>query len=325
MGPIQVFCKTSKLASFVMTPAALLEELLRYRTVKSTETGDFSQMSHDEICRAIQEKIDLLLNAFEKYQHISYMVQGPRDNGVDILLKGSIREDEPERYFGIQVKSYAELEDRKNDLSQKLKAGLHDARNSYGDQMERYYILLCGDARAHEKRISAITNEFAKTKLVRVIGPRHAMAFLKMQGSTVAAIVDRNLSDEDYVRKVARNEVAGYNEKKLYFVLACICEALDSANDGLSEDFFANSPRLAAMEDQFGEGSAEEFLDSCADEELESYADLFSRRIRLELFRGVRALYFDLQVRYGEDKHDLFNHLFAFLSKDAIDDAEGDE
>lgn len=308
-----------------MTPASLFEELLRYHKVKSTETSEFVYMSHDELCRAVLERIDLLLNAFEKYQHISYLVQGPRDNGVDVLLKGTVREDEPERFFGVQVKSYAELEDRKNELAQKLKAGLHDARNSYGDSMERYYILLCGDAKSHEKRIFAITNEFAKTKIVRVIGPRHAMAFLRMPTSTIAAVVDRHLSDEDYVRKVARHEAAGYSARRLYFVLACICWALANANDRLPADFFERSPRMADLDEKFGSGAVASCLDGAADTELETYVEPYSRRVRIELFPGIRALYFDLQVRYEEGEDDLFDHLFEFLSEDSVDDAEDDD
>lgn len=121
-----------------------------------------------------------------------------------------MKEDEPEKYFALQIKSHKEIEDRDNGLSQKLKAGLVDAQNSYLGNLERYYILLFGDAIGHGKRISAITGEFAKTKRVRVIGPRYLMAFLNMPQSTFAAVVDRHLSDEDYVRKQARNEIAGY-------------------------------------------------------------------------------------------------------------------
>lgn len=70
-----------------MTPAIILEDLLRLHTVKASETKQFASMSHDDICLAMQDKLDQLLDFFEKYRHISYVVQGPRDNGVDVLLK----------------------------------------------------------------------------------------------------------------------------------------------------------------------------------------------------------------------------------------------
>lgn len=305
-----------------MTPAYLLEELLRYHKVKASETEQLSSMSHDEICRAIQDKLDQLLGSFEKYRHISYMVQGPRDNGVDVLLKGTLTQDQPEKFFALQVKSHKEVEDRENGLSQKLKAGLVDAQNSYGDNLERYYILLFGDAVKHEKRISAITNEFSKTKRVRVIGPRHLLAFLNMPHSTIAAVVDRHLSEEDFVRKQARNEVASYGPKHLFFILACICWALENSTDVLPEDYFEDDHRMQELKERFGNEAVADCLDRSSDSDLETYAQPYSRRVRLEDFGAIRALYYDLEVRYQETHDDLFNHLYEFLKEESDNDSE---
>lgn len=214
-----------------MTPASLLEELLRYHQAKSTQTAELSELSHDDVCRAVQDKIEFFLGAFEKYKHTAYVVQGPRDNGVDVLLKGSLKDDELDRYVALQVKSYKELADRDAGVTKDLKTGIFDATASYGESLERYYILLCGDAKKHAKRIQAISNEFSKSKLARVIGPRHIKGFLDMPGSTMAAVVDRHLSEEDFVRNRAPHEVAGYSAPYLYFILSCICAALDGATE----------------------------------------------------------------------------------------------
>ena len=307
-----------------MTPASLLEELLRYRAAPSKQTAIFATLTHDEVCIAIKDKIDKLLGAFEKYRHIAYVVQGPRDNGVDVLLKGSEADDAPEKYFGLQIKSHNELEDRKNELTQKLKAGYFDAKNAYPNLLERYYILLCGDAEKHWKRITAITNEFVKNRDVRVIGPREAYAFIKMPFSTVAAVVDRHLSEDDYVRRQALMEVAEFDNRKLFFLLACLCQALEESSDQLPDDFFETDYRMAEIEEKFGQEAVPLCLDQAADTFLESYASTFSRRMRLETFPAIRALYFDLQVRYEETNDDLFRHLYEYL-KEPDDDEGGDE
>ena len=302
-----------------MTPAALLEELLRYHKVKSSETVDFAALSHDEICRAVLDQIDVILGAFEKYQHISYMTQGPRDNGVDVLLKGTVKDDEPEKFFALQIKSYNELEDRDNQLARNLKAGLVDAENSYQQGLERYYILLCGDATKRAKRITGITNEFTKLKRVRVIGPRELLAFLRMPTTTIAAVIDRHLSEDDYVRKLARANAASYRPRQLYFILVCICWALDNSSDVLPNDFFEDDPRMLALEELFGDGSVVACLDRSADSDLETHAEPYSRRVRLEDFRAIRALYYDLQVRYKESSDELFDHLYEFLREGSND------
>ena len=307
-----------------MTPAALLEELLRYHKVKSSETAGFAALSHDEICRTVLDQIDVMLGAFEKYEHISYMTQGPRDNGVDVLLKGTVEDDEPEKFFALQIKSYNELEDRDNQLARNLKAGLVDAENSYQQGLERYYILLCGDATKHAKRITGITNEFTKLKKVRVIGPRDLLAFLRMPTTTIAAVIDRHLSKDDYVRKRARANAAGYRPRQLYFILACICSALDNSSDVLPSDFFENDPRMLELEERFGDGAVEACLDRSADSDLETHAEPYSRRVRLEDFQAIRALYYDLQVRYEESNDELFDHLYEFL-REGSDDSERED
>jgi hypothetical protein len=304
-----------------MTPAALLEELLRYHKVKSSETVDFFARSHDEICRAVLDQIDVMLGAFEKYQHISYMTQGPRDNGVDVLLKGTVKNDEPEKFFALQIKSYNELEDRDNQLARNLKAGLVDAQNSYQHGLERYYILLCGDATKHAKRITGITNEFTKLKQVRVIGPRELLAYLRMPPTTIAAVIDRHLSEDDYVRKRARANAASYRPRQLYFILACICWALNNSTDVLPNNFFEDDPRMLALEERFGDGSVVACLDRSADSDLETHAEPYTRRVRLEDFQAIRALYYDLQVRYEESSDELFDHLYEFL-REGSDDSE---
>lgn len=299
-----------------MTPLAILEELLRYRSVKPVETEWLSTFSHDKLCVEVQEKVEILLDSFEKYRHIAYNIQGPRDNGVDILLKVTHQEDEPERFVGLQVKSYRELEDRENGLSQKLKAGWVDAENHYGEKLWRYYVLLFGDAVMHAKRVAAITCEFAPSKRIRVIGPRNLTAFLKLSAASVSALVDRHLSAEDFVRKKARLECSHYSEKELYFLLSCICWALENSSDILPSDFFECDGRMQDVDARFGVGSVAHCRDSASDAELEVILRPHSVRIRIEHFEATRALYFDLQVRYGESGHVLFNHMYDFLNAD---------
>lgn len=260
-----------------------------------------------------------MLGAFRKYQHISHMVQGPRDQGVDVLVKSTDEDDAPEKYIGLQVKSHSEIADKKNDLAKQLKAGYFDARSHYDERLQRYYVVLAGDAIQDAKRIAAITNEFAKTRGVQVINPRYLLTYLEMPASTIAAVVDRHLSEEDFVRKEARSEAAGYSPPELYCVLACICWALENATDLLPEDFFLHDERILELQEKYGDDAFDACLTRLTDADLEVYAQPATTRIRLEHFAAIRALYFDLEVRYDESTEDLFNHLFEFLCEDVGD------
>jgi len=193
-----------------------------------------------------------------------------------------------------------------------LKSGLFDAQSRYGCGLKRYYIFLFGHATTHFKRISAITNEFANNQSTRVITPRFLQAFINLPSSTLSAVVDRYLSDEDYVRKQARSEASGYTEQDLFMILNCLSWALENLSDNLPLSFIDNLSSV--YEDSGEEGDSYYFNDT----DFEFYSGEDSIRIRTENFPAIRALYFDLQVRYEEDSQELINHLFEFLKLDSI-------
>lgn len=298
----------------MLTLPKLVEELVRYREAPTKDTIDFKKWNHDRLCDGFQHQFDMLGDSFLKYHHVSYLVQGPRDQGVDVLLKTTV-DDETETYIAVQVKSYAEIEDRKNDLSKQLKAGYHDARNHYGTHLGRYFIALCGDAKAHGKRTTAIAGEFAKEPAVRVIGPRHLLTFLTMPDTTLSAIVDRFLKADDIVRKQAKSEVLGYADAEVYFHLACLVWSFDHGTDILPSDFFEKSSHIQDLKRESGDEVLEDALGKSMDTSLETYAESGATRIRLEDFPAIRALYYDIQVRYGEQPDDLFTHLYEFLKE----------
>lgn len=307
-----------------MTPATLLEELLRYRQAKPASTARLVKYTHDNLCQKVEDQIELMLDSFRKYQYISHTVQGPRDQGVDVLLKGIEDEGAPENYLALQVKSHNEIADKTNDLSKQLKAGHFDATDRYGERLQRYYVLLGGDADKHSKRLNAITNEFAKTKNVRVINPRYLLTFIEMPPATIAAVVDRHLSEEDFVRKTARMEAARYSAAELHFILTCICWALENSNDQLPDDFYLTDPRMCELVDVYGADELDRCAWKFADSDLEVYAEPASTRVRLEHFPAIRALYYDLQVRYEESADDLFCHLFQFLNENSGEELDSD-
>lgn len=300
------------------TPSVILEELLRFREATHDETAELEELNHDEICAKVSDQLGVILDSFQKYGHISYVVQGPRDQGVDILLKET-KDDEPETYIALQVKSYREIADKDSDLSKQLKAGLFDAKSKYGDGLQRYYILLFGHSKIHNKRISAIANEFSNTKLARVITPRFLRTFIHMPSSTLSAVVDRYLSDEDYVRLTARSEVSGYTKVELRLILVCLSWVFENLTEVLPENFLEEDYRISELISVYGSDAFDSAINRFADTDFEMYAEPFSIRLRTENFPAIRALYFDIQVRYDEDCDELLDHLFEFLCLELVD------
>jgi hypothetical protein len=79
---------------------------------------------------------------------------------------------------------------------------------------------------------------------------------------------------------------------------------------------------MQELKERFGNEAVADCLDRSSDSDLETYAQPYSRRVRLEDFRAIRALYYDLEVRYQETHDDLFNHLYEFLKEQSDNDSE---
>jgi hypothetical protein len=310
----------------MITLRELLEELLRFREAPTAQTAGFKS-NHDELCSAFQSQINAMGDSFLKYDQISYIVQGPRDQGVDVLLKTSSGDD-TESFVGIQIKSYGELEDRDSTLSKNLKSAFFDARNHYGSNLQRYYIALCGDAKRHALRISAITTEFAKEPAVRVIGPRYLFTFVNLPDIKLSAIVDYFLREDDEVRKAARSEVYGLNEAEIYFLLTCLVWSFENQSDHLPSDFLASS-RISDFGNRYGSDALQEVFEKMQGVALQVEAKGPGTRIQSEQYPAIRAMYYDIRVRYDIRADQTFAHLFEFLclfSNDPESDAaSGDD
>lgn len=295
----------------LITLQILLEEILRLRESPSEETKAFT-WKHERLCDVINRKINILGESFLKYHHINYIVQGPRDQGVDILLK--LREDDqPEKYIGIQVKSYYEIDDKKNDLSKNLKSGYFDAKSHYGDSLERYYILLCGDSEKHKNRISSINTEFSKIQDTRVISPRYLHAFTTASDSTISALIDRRLNSEDYVRAQAFIESQEYANPELLLLLACLTWAFERGTNNLPPDFLCRDTNIMSISLAYGENSINRAFNRLADRAVEVDATNGTLRVRSEDYPAIQAIYYDMKVRYNEAPSGIFRHLFDFL------------
>src|ERR1043165_6559025 len=114
-------------------------DLIQFKRASIEATEKFSNLGHNaDLCPRFQEKIETVFFAFDKYQRITYDIQGPRDKGVDIIVKQRV-EDEL-HFICFQIKSDNDL--KKPDYLKILKAQWFDADRAYA-RIDDYYIVLC--------------------------------------------------------------------------------------------------------------------------------------------------------------------------------------
>jgi hypothetical protein len=146
-------------------------------------------------------QLELLLEAYGKFEPIVYDTQGILDHGTDLVLRyrSETSAEEPD-LLCFQVKSFDDLS--KKTYMQELKAQRDDSfRKVIG--LRHYFLVLCTDAEEHKDRVRNIMAEFRSADRTEVIEPAFVYTFLNHPKTRVDALVKRVMEAEDLVFRLA--------------------------------------------------------------------------------------------------------------------------
>ncbi len=178
-----------------------ITRLLRYQRAPQAAAIAFRRLKHDrDLLPRLQAQLEIILDAYGKFQPIVYDTQGMRDDGSDVVLRVSGGDEPDMQLTGFQVKSFDDLE--KEGYLQNLKAQALESLNNITG-LSKYFIVLCTDPKAHKKSIRFIESAFKTTRGAEVIEPEFTYTFLFMPKTRVEAIVKRTMEADDYVFKEA--------------------------------------------------------------------------------------------------------------------------
>lgn len=176
--------------------------LLRYQRVPLAVTREFRSWKHNsDILPKLQLQLEMVLDAYGKFQPIVYDTQGINDDGVDIALpywpEGS---SDQRRVIGFQAKSFDDL--AKPDYLKSLKAQHDDAFRKVNG-LSYYFVVICTDAKVHKDKIRQIESEYRSDSRTEIIEPHYAYTFLHHPKTRVEALIKRVFEAEDLVFKRA--------------------------------------------------------------------------------------------------------------------------
>ncbi|HEX6036665.1 hypothetical protein [Longimicrobium sp.] len=305
--------------------------LLHYRQATIAQTASFRDQWHDrDLCPAIEAKLNLILDLFERYQHAAFNIQGIRDGGVDVLLRylpwGKSVEAVQSR-IGFQVKSDRELE--ADDWFMKLKAQTFEA--TAGPQMVNFYVLLCADltTKGRSKKVQNALADLTRSDRVSPVGPQFAYTFLSLREEEIAAFVQAKLGDEDAVYLAAVESLEQFTPTEAAILIDLLVRdltdgadrpRLDKLQTGFVErayrsfpdvDRDAYFPEYDPEEDDEEEDEAPEILARASSERFEEDISHLEALGDIELgrndavqtdtdsYRAARAVILDAMVRYG--------------------------
>lgn len=209
-----------------LSPAQLLAELLANHRCADWQTKRFADLAHNaDLCPAFQKQIDAILGSYMRIKTDVRDVQGLRDQGTDVMLRYEDENGETIR-VGLQIKSYKEIDDWKNKkdgggLIGTLKAQCADALHR--GRVERWYIVLCADAKLHANQVRTVSSEFESYNNVTVVLPQNAMAFLEMDGLELMVHVAHLLCAHDTVLTAAQESFGKISPFAAYLMIALTC------------------------------------------------------------------------------------------------------
>ena len=294
-----------------LTPAEMLSELLGVKGYTRADTARFKALRHDrDLCPQFRERVSAMLDAYMSHRTDVHDTQGPRDEGVDVMLN---YEDDGQHRLGLQIKSYSEIEEwakRSNkNFVQTLKAQYASALQNV--KVADYYILLCTDEMEHEKQIRTICSELKQYEHLKIVRPRQALAFYEMDDIEVRGFVTRLLCKHDSVLEAALNVMNGMPKDRAYLTLALICRAFDG-------DIFVSQGDLMKIHQDWLEVDPNSDLDGDRLADLAQELDgagltMTDTDFTIDISAlpvSLCAMYFDQKQRHGGD---LLEHLTALL------------
>lgn len=305
-----------------VTPATILAELVRYAQAHPDETKGFRHLRHNnDLCPRFYDQSERVLTSFDKYTSVTYDIQGPRDRGTDVVIRYSISTvyDGEERYIAMQVKSFDEFE-QDDDLVSKIKAQIYESEKDYGDRLDRYYLLLCTEHKKHLNRVRAICAELKADTKVIVIEPRYAWFFFQMNETIIDAVADRLLYPDDFVRRKAKEQVAGIGKKRLILLLSCLVHAIEKEGSyAVTDDFVTNNSHVLEFKknNPHDHGSLSEDVDAMEGRYMYRDIDVNGFGIYEDSVSAIVAMYYDTKVRYGHEGDAAVKYLYTFLERNA--------
>lgn len=225
----------------------LLGQLLRGRRQRGTAT--FTQMRHDrDLVPGVAARLQCLVGHTEVQKYVAADVQGPHDEGGDVVLRVTSDLSRRAEYFVFQIKAHDELGD--SSLLETLAAQYVRAQDRY-DPMIRYFILPFGLAESsrHDERgnpviarsdrrakVRAISSRFIKRTDVTVIEPPYLAAFWALNDTRFDAFVRAVLGEDDVIRKAASHELSDLTPSQVSILMEVACRAISSESPcGLSD------------------------------------------------------------------------------------------
>ncbi len=178
----------------------LIYQFMQYKRSSLDDTKTFEKLPHNnKLCPKVQQQLEHIFSAFQKYRTITYDIQGFKDEGTDIVIR--LSEEEKAYYICFQIKSENDLKNKTylNDI----KGQYADTINHYNNDLLDYYILLCCNGKSNKNKVRMIEASLGKLANVHVIESEFVLTFLKLGLLQIDAFIKSKIGSQDIIMRKA--------------------------------------------------------------------------------------------------------------------------
>ncbi|QSX04679.1 hypothetical protein JYG23_08145 [Sedimentibacter sp. zth1] len=308
---------------------------------REDETTEFYSLKHNtDLCPRIKVKIDDIVSKYNKYRTITYDIQGFKDEGTDVVVRLSYKNNT--KYICFQIKSNDDLKDA--NYLPKIKAQALDTQNSYGSNLLDYYILVCCDLtsnnvkKSNMNKLRQIEAAFNKVENIHVIEPSYVMGFLKISSLQMDVAIKNKMSNEDIIIKNAIDIVIDLTptERALLYYLSYqyifkgneiimiediyynnfICETYIKVKDYSRQWFFIDDNKYNKSSYKDKKRKTKQRIIEDLDFLSNDYIDLLENNsvvLNINLVLPIISLILDGSIRYDYDESETLNYLMILL------------
>jgi hypothetical protein len=328
----------------------VIAELVNHRRSSIAATKHFADLKHNTVlCPRLEEQLNRVRDSFLKYESVAYDIQGVHDQGTDVVLRYETSDADGNaqaRFLAFQIKAESDLQNK--GYLKTLRSQVLQAFGEYQDKLDRYYVILCVDAKEWRDEIREINKALSRHRQVTVVSPQYAFTLIRLSGTRIASLVDGFLREDDEVLKAAKLGVASLPPTQVAVLIAATYEATfgqHAANIDLGRVFantfvrkvFDAAPDypVSTWEDldydeTYGPDDDDpevelvdrrrpyverfaEAVDLSVDSGLRTHGELGSAEVNMADVRPLQALLLDANIRYGFGNDALTTYVFGLL------------
>lgn len=225
----------------------IIHECLRFNRESIEKTKEFKKFKHNKhLCPLLEEKLNLILDYFNRYRNLAYDIQGFNDEGSDVILY--LNKDDNQKTICFQIKSHSELMAGKDIIT---KIGFQYAQSMKNYDPLEYYLIPCcypnekiSKSQTLTDRLRNIRSEFSGYDRMTIIDPVEFAYFSRLSSEHIGTIIKLILEPDDVIYRKCLESIQELDKVQRYTYLRTLVLFVNNNFMPIEREIVVNDPAI---------------------------------------------------------------------------------